>query len=211
MTESTPAEEQFYITELEQQFVQLRHYDEQVVGLTKFALVGVSAIVGAIIGYYQFKSSPDVAYNELSRDLAGLGSIGVLLGLAVLSLVMRNRVNYVDACRNIANLRRKVFKGELEEVLGGVTYTPPPYWAPFSTHGVLVMLFVLVAGGFVFYTLFWLSRSGVVAAAVGVAVVVVLLMLVAKGLGRLDNARFAQTDSLGSEDIKDEGLRAQLR
>jgi len=83
-------------------FQQMRHYDEQIMNLCKFAFLSYSSITGAAIGLYKFGIEKDV---DLLFPASIIVGIGLIVGLLLFCMAMRNRVYFVRVSRYINEVR----------------------------------------------------------------------------------------------------------
>ena len=99
-TSSIPPEEgaSFLSRDFTQCFAQLRHYDSQIWAICRFAFTAYVAIVGAVIGLYQYSIDRSIDLIPVAMCIL---SIGIALGFMIYGLIIRNRVYYVFVCRYI--------------------------------------------------------------------------------------------------------------
>ena len=95
----------FLERDFNQCFMQLRHYDSQIWNICRFAFTAYIAILGTVLGLYQY--SVDKSLNLIPAAIGVLGA-GLILGVLLYSLVICNRAYYVLVCRYI-NEHRKLF------------------------------------------------------------------------------------------------------
>lgn len=89
----------FLERDFNQCFDQLRHYDNQICGICKFAFTAYAALLGIAIGFYKYKT------EMIGTSIVILG-VGVLVGLVLFALVIRDRVYFVRVARYINEHRR---------------------------------------------------------------------------------------------------------
>lgn len=95
----------FLERDFNQCFMQLRHYDSQIWNIFRFAFTAYIAILGTVLGLYQY--SAEQSFNLIPAAIGVLG-VGLVLGVLLYSLVICNRAYYVLVCRYI-NEQRKLF------------------------------------------------------------------------------------------------------
>jgi hypothetical protein len=83
----------------------MRHYDAQIFEILKFVFTGYVALIGVALGLYQFGVKEN---RDLTLPAIAIMSVGLLLGLFMFSLVIRNRVYFVQVARYI-NEQRELF------------------------------------------------------------------------------------------------------
>ena len=94
----------FLERDFNQCFQQMRHYDLQITGLMKFTFTSYTALIGIAFGLYQFSKS-DHGVDLVPVAIAVLGT-GVMVGLAMFVLIVRERVYFVIVARYINEHRR---------------------------------------------------------------------------------------------------------
>jgi hypothetical protein len=95
----------FLMNDFAQCFQQLRHYDGQIVDLSKFAFAGYTAILGTATGLYQFAMKEG---KDFTVPIALILASGLVFGVFLFALVIRNRVYFVQVARYI-NEQRGLF------------------------------------------------------------------------------------------------------
>ncbi len=95
----------FLEADFNQCFAQMRHYDAQIFDIVKFAFTAYSALIGVALALYKFGAKEGV---DLTLPVIAALVIGLLLGLFMFSLGIRNRVYFVLVARYI-NEQRGVF------------------------------------------------------------------------------------------------------
>ncbi len=95
----------FLERDFNQCFMQMRHYDAQLFDILKFMFTGYTALIGIAVGFFQFGSK-----EHLDLNYAVILSlmVGLIFGLFMLALVIRNRVYFVQVVRHI-NEQRELF------------------------------------------------------------------------------------------------------
>jgi hypothetical protein len=84
---------------------QLRHYDTQIIDILKFMFTAYSALVGIALGLSQLGSIENL--NSSLLAFVAL-AIGLIIGLLMFALVVRNRAYFVQVARYI-NEQRGLF------------------------------------------------------------------------------------------------------
>lgn len=119
-------------------FQQMRHYDAQIFDILKFMFTAYTALIGVALGLYQFglKESKDLS----SPSIAVL-VVGLMLGLFMFALTVRNRVYFVQVVRYINEQRGFFFQfkpmGFEDKLKMYTNYTQPPYFNWRSSHSWL--------------------------------------------------------------------------
>lgn len=88
-------------------FQQMRYYDSQVFDILKFMFTAYSVLAGVSLGLYQFglKESKNLTLPAIAALI-----IGLLLGLFMFALAIRNRVYFVQLARYINEQRGFFFQ-----------------------------------------------------------------------------------------------------
>lgn len=138
-----------------QNFNQMRHYDAQIFDTFKFLFSCYIGLVGFSLGLYQFGVK-----ENIDLRLPGMAAltIGLLLGVFMYAVVLRNRVYFVKSARYI-NEQRKLFLALRPLGFGNISdmYTNPshpPYFQWRSTQfwfSLVIALFNSVLLGVLFY------------------------------------------------------------
>lgn len=108
---TTPISEQdkealkFLERDFNQCFQQKRYYDAQIFDILKFLFTAYSAIIGIALGLYQFYLKEG---KDLSLPAVAVLAVGLILGLFMFALAVRNRVYFVHVARYI-NEQRNFF------------------------------------------------------------------------------------------------------
>lgn len=95
----------FLARDYDQCFAQLRHYDSQIWMICRFAFTAYVAIVGTVMGIYQYSLDQSIDLVPVAVCILG---IAFVLGVMVFGLLIRNRVYFVAVCRYI-NEHRGLF------------------------------------------------------------------------------------------------------
>ncbi|MCD4813336.1 hypothetical protein K8S19_06545 [bacterium] len=103
------AEEQaalaFMRDDFNQCFEQMRYYDNQIVGIFKFLFVVYTFLTGVVTALYQYFLG--TAPTMKTPAVVTLG-VGLLLGMFLYAILIRNRIYFVKAARYI-NMQRVFF------------------------------------------------------------------------------------------------------
>lgn len=103
------AAKKFLELDFVQCFTQMRHYEAQNLEVLKFTFTAYVALIGVTVGLYQFSKKENV-------DLVPVGSailsIGLLFGVFMLSLIVRNRVYFVIVARYVNEHRKHFLKSK---------------------------------------------------------------------------------------------------
>lgn len=128
----------FLERDFNQCFEQMRHYDTQTFNILKFMFAAYSALIGVAIGLYQFGLQQS---KDLSLPAIAALTIGLILGLFMFALVIRNRVYFVQVTRYINEHRNFFLKYKplgFENKSGMYTnHEQPPYFNWRSSHSWL--------------------------------------------------------------------------
>ena len=104
----SPAEKEalrFLERDFNQCFQQMRHDDDQICGLLKFAFTSYTALVGFALGLYQFGLKQNVVLN---CPVLLMIAIGLIVGVFIFSMTVRKRVYFVQLARYV-NEQRGLF------------------------------------------------------------------------------------------------------
>lgn len=88
----------FLERDFNQCFQQMRHYDAQILDILKFMFTAYSALIAVALGLYQFGLKEG---NDLSLPAIAALGVGLILGLFMFALVIRNRVYFVQVTRYV--------------------------------------------------------------------------------------------------------------
>jgi hypothetical protein len=119
----------FLERDFEQCFKQMRHYDVQIFEILKFMFTAYSALIGVSIGLYQFslKENHDLYWAAIAAL-----SVGLILGIFLFAVAIRNRVYFVLVTRYINEYRDFFLKinplGFENKTKMYTNYTQPPYF-----------------------------------------------------------------------------------
>lgn len=128
----------FLERDFNQCFQQMRHYDAQIFDILKFMFTAYSALIGVALGFYQFglKENKDLALPAIA-----VLTVGLILGLFMFALTIRNRVYFVQITRYINEQRSFFFTykpmGFENKSRMYTNYEQPPYFNWRSSHTVL--------------------------------------------------------------------------
>ncbi len=119
----------FLERDFNQCFAQMRHYDGQIWNICRFTFTAYTAIVGVSIGLYKYSVEKDV---ELIPAAVAVLGVGLVVGLFMFCLAIRNRVYFVLVTRYINEHRRLFLKdqpyGFENESKMYTNPKQPPYW-----------------------------------------------------------------------------------
>lgn len=93
----------FLERDFNQCFQQMRHYDDQLWQICKFAFTGYTTVLGVAVGLHQYSMEKQV---DLYPAAIAVLSVATALGLLFLALTTRNRVYFVVTTRYINEQRR---------------------------------------------------------------------------------------------------------
>ena len=173
----------FLERDFNQCFAQMRHYDSQIWNVCRFTFTAYIAILGTAIGMYRYSTEESIDLTQAAMFVLGAG---LVLGLLIYSLVIRNRVYYVLVCRYI-NEHRKLFLESKPlgfENISGMYVNPalPPYfnwqsWQSWLCY-IIAVLNALLAALLIFYALDGYSWRWILTVSLGV-----IIALIQIGLG----------------------------
>ncbi|MBE7415394.1 MAG: hypothetical protein HS130_09290 [Deltaproteobacteria bacterium] len=92
----------FLSSDFNQCFQQMRHYDSQITLILKFMFTAYTALIGIALGLYQFGLKEQ---KDFSTPASFALTIGLIIGLFMFSLTVRNRVYFVQVARYINEQR----------------------------------------------------------------------------------------------------------
>ena len=156
MDESEAAK--FLERDFNQCFAQMRHYDSQFWNVYRFSFTAYVAILGTVVAMYQYSIEKNIDLIPAAMVVLG---VGLVLGLQIYVLTVRNRVYYVVVCRYI-NEHRKLFLKAAPlgfENISGMYVNPrlPPYFDWLSWQSwlcyIIASLNALLAGLLIYYAL----------------------------------------------------------
>jgi hypothetical protein len=107
--EQEDAAKKFLELDFVQCFTQMRHYEAQNLDLLKFTFIAYVALIGVAVGLYQFSKKENIDLIPVSTAIL---SIGLLFGVFMLSLIVRNRVYFVVVARYVNEHRRHFLKSK---------------------------------------------------------------------------------------------------
>jgi len=181
----------FLERDFNQCFAQMRHYDNQLWQICKFAFTGYTATIGTAVALYQL--SLDEKLDLVPAALSIL-VVAVVLGVFLLALTVRNRVYYVVVTRYINEHRRHFLAekplGFQNETSMYTNPSQPPYfnWRSSQAWFLYMIVFlnsVLVAFlAFLFCGLIGVSPCCWVVAAFAVAALLQLVISITYLLSR---------------------------
>lgn len=128
----------FLERDFNQSFQQMRHYDAQLFDTLKFMFTAYSALIGVSLGLYQFglKENKYIALPAIAALIVGL-----IFGLLMFALTIRNRVYFVQIARYINEQRGFFFKykpmGFENKSRMYTNHEQPPYFNWRSSQTVL--------------------------------------------------------------------------
>ncbi len=137
----------FLERDFNQGYSQLRHYDNQIIGIFKFGFTSYATIIGIATGLYQFSQEKGI---NLIGTVKALICACFLIGIFMLWLIVRNRGYYVRIARYI-NEHRKFFLNNkplgFENNVGMYTdINHPKYFNWKSSHLLYVYISAIVNG-----------------------------------------------------------------
>lgn len=129
-------------------FTQMRYYDGQMVDICKFAFGAYTTAVGAALALFKYGLEKSIDYGPSARAIL---IIALLLGIAMVSLIVRNRVYFVVVTRYI-NEHRELFLSQKPLGFENKTrmYTnasQPPFFDWRSSQSVLLYILCVLNAG----------------------------------------------------------------
>ena len=103
------AGQDFLLSDFGECFRQMSHYDSQIVDIFKFAFFGYSSVLGVSIGLYKFGIEKKINFVI---PAASIILVGLIVGLLVFILIIRNRVYFVVVTRYVNELRAHFLKNK---------------------------------------------------------------------------------------------------
>jgi hypothetical protein len=157
----------FLERDFNQCFQQMRHYDAQIFDILKFMFTAYSALIGIALGLYQFGIKEG---KDLAAPAVAMLAIGLIIGLFMFALVVRNRVYFVQVARYINEQRGFFFQfsplGFKNKVKMYTNHMQPPYFNWRSSHSWLCYIISILNSilfGLLIYIVFtcsWKSTIG---------------------------------------------------
>ena len=92
----------FLDRDFNQSFQQMRYYDGQIFDILKFMFTAYTLLIGGAIGLYQFGLKEN---KDISAPAIAALAVGLVLGLFMFALIVRNRVYFVQVARYINEQR----------------------------------------------------------------------------------------------------------
>lgn len=112
----------FLITEYEQSFSHMRHYDNVVMSLIRYLFMFFAAVFTASIALYQYLAG--APYQNMVIGIISLFSF--MVGMIFLILILRNRLYYTIVARQVNSIRNYFLNNmELDYSQYNVSYTNP--------------------------------------------------------------------------------------
>lgn len=134
----------FLERDFNQCFQQMRHYDGQILDICKFAFTAYTAITGASLALYQYGRDKNINY---SGPAASLFLIGLLIGICLFAMLVRNRVYFVIGARYVNEHRDYFLKGgTLDLQIQAPIYGPdePSYFNWHSSQSLLLYVLAIL-------------------------------------------------------------------
>src|SRR5713226_7978150 len=88
----------FLDRDFQQCFTQMRHYDDQIINVCKFTFTASASVLGASLALYKYGIENGLDYRGAASAIL---LVGLLIGVFLFSLSIRNRVYYVVVTRYI--------------------------------------------------------------------------------------------------------------
>lgn len=156
---------EFLLSEYAQCFEQMRHYNDTSISLTKFAFTGFIAVASGAFALFKYLE------GEIYQNIV-IGSVLLLtfvVGVIVLSLMLRNRVYFIVVTRQVNSLRNYFLSNmEMDYLKYNVCYTDPDFPRAFSPRSSYTFLLAIVAltggilggvGSYLIITPYWIVEG----------------------------------------------------
>src|ERR1700730_8470400 len=88
----------FLDRDFQQCFAQMRHYDDQIINVCTFTFTAYASVLGASLALYKYGIENGLDYRWAASEIL---LVGLLVGIFLFSLAIRNRVYYVVVTRDI--------------------------------------------------------------------------------------------------------------
>ena len=132
----------FLISEYEQCFEHMRHYDGIEISFIKFALTGYVALGSAMFALFKYMEG--ATYRDIV--IGGILLSALCVGLVILTLMLRNRVYFVVVARQVNSLRNYFLNNmERDFIKYNKCYIDPYFPRAFSPFSTYTLLFTIVA------------------------------------------------------------------
>jgi hypothetical protein len=100
--ERTKDSVKFLEADFNQCFEEMRHLDTQTVELCKYAFFAYASVTPVAVGLYQFGLEKGIELNGIATIILG---IGLIVGLFMFGLAVRNRIYFVKVTRYVNEIR----------------------------------------------------------------------------------------------------------
>ncbi|MDA8089240.1 MAG: hypothetical protein M0Z61_03300 [Nitrospiraceae bacterium] len=141
LTEAEIEALKFLDRDFDQCFQQMRYYDAQIFDVLKFLFTAYSALIGIALGLYQLKIREHI---DLTLPSVAAIIVGLIIGLFMFALTVRNRVYYVQVARYVNNQRDFFFKfkplGFENRTKMYTKHNQPPYFNWRSSQSILYVI-----------------------------------------------------------------------
>jgi hypothetical protein len=148
----------FLERDFNQCFQQIRHYDVQLFDIVKFVFTGYITLIGIAFGIYRYGIEKNL---DIILPAKSILIIGYVLGVLLMSIVVRNRVYFVVLNRYINEQRHMFLKvkpfGFENRSKMYDDYTQPPFFNWRSSHSwflyIIASLNSTLLAAFIFITI----------------------------------------------------------
>jgi hypothetical protein len=93
---------QFLYHDFDQCFEQMRYYDNQIISIFKFVFVTYTFLTGIVTSLYQFFAAKAL---DLYLPAILTLSVGLVLGVFIFAVILRNRIYFVRTARYVNEIR----------------------------------------------------------------------------------------------------------
>lgn len=172
----------FLITEYEQCFEQMRHYDTTQNALLTFALTGYISIFAATYAIYQYSTDNPIKYTFLTLIFL----LSSLAGITILIAFTRNRIYYTAVAKQVNRIRSYFLdNSELDYIKYNNCYTSynkPKNFHWLSTYSMYIIVISLLNAslcgcGITIFNRFTFKRSFNISLIQGIVLGLILLIL----------------------------------
>ena len=132
----------FLVSEYEQCFEQMRHYNAISISLTKFVFTGFAAIASGAFALFKYLEGQ----NYQNIVIGGILLLTFVTGVIFLTLMLRNRVYFIFVARQVNSLRNYFLSNmDVDYIKYNVCYIDPSFPRAFNLWSTYTLLFFIVA------------------------------------------------------------------
>lgn len=174
-----PIPNEFILSEYQQCFEHMRHYESIAQDLLKFSFTYYSAIITLSLGIYQFYYNKLNTYNPSLLFIAVLLILSFIVGNLIILLLARNRKYFIDVAHQVNSIRSYFIKDKVvfENVLPtDVTY--PKLVNLRSSQFLIFDVFLAINTVILFFGIFCLMQFLQIAGALIIALPIPIIYLI---------------------------------